>query len=198
VNAQCRSCGAPVEWAVTQAGKRMPIDPEPRADGNIQFTGRILPSERGSVREVRYVTAQAGFFDDGLLARYVSHFATCPDADMHRKPPAKVPAVNRAASAAARNEGIARADRGALEEWKAEADRIIDEVARSQAEVTSDDVWRAGLGPNPTGSNTALGARFKAAAAAGLLVKTDRVRMTELASSHRSPMTVWASQVVGS
>ena len=28
----CRSCGAPVTWTVTDAGKRMPVDPEPHPD----------------------------------------------------------------------------------------------------------------------------------------------------------------------
>jgi hypothetical protein len=31
----CRSCGASIEWAITPNGKKMPLDKEPVADGNI-------------------------------------------------------------------------------------------------------------------------------------------------------------------
>lgn len=25
---KCRSCGAPIEWVLTESGKRMPVDPD--------------------------------------------------------------------------------------------------------------------------------------------------------------------------
>ena len=37
----CRSCGAPILWRETHAGRRMPIDPEPVADGNVVIEGDI-------------------------------------------------------------------------------------------------------------------------------------------------------------
>jgi hypothetical protein len=63
----CTSCGAPIEWVVTAKGSRMPLDLASSPDANI-----IL---------------------DGLIARVVkpgegvrtSHFASCPNADRHRK-----------------------------------------------------------------------------------------------------------------
>lgn len=68
----CRSCGAPIIWAITENGKRMPLDAEPAERPTGVF--RLEPS------------------GDDLIARrpieqvYISHFATCPNADQHRKP----------------------------------------------------------------------------------------------------------------
>lgn len=57
---QCSSCGAPIVWFKTAAGKRMPVD-EPTT----------LPTDR----------------EDQLdLKRHRSHFATCKNADQHRRP----------------------------------------------------------------------------------------------------------------
>lgn len=71
--ATCRSCGAPIVWVITEAGKRMPIDREPHPDGN------VIPSVDldGKVR-ARVVTAPF----DGNAWR--SHFVTCPNANQHR------------------------------------------------------------------------------------------------------------------
>lgn len=73
----CRSCRATVRWVVTDKGKLMPLDPDPRDDGNIVFTGRWRSSKAGRAPEVRYETADEL---PGLEqpARYASHFATCP------------------------------------------------------------------------------------------------------------------------
>lgn len=56
----CRGCGAGVLWAVTAAGKKMPLDPKPVSGIDV---------ESGEVRRVR-----------------VSHFATCPNAGDFRRP----------------------------------------------------------------------------------------------------------------
>lgn len=58
----CRSCGEPILWVRTAAGKMMPLDAVPRVDGNV-------------MRE----------FADGSRLYYVSHFATCPNAASHRR-----------------------------------------------------------------------------------------------------------------
>lgn len=70
----CRSCGAPVVWGVTEKGRRMPLDAEPVAWGNIE-----LDEESGRLRVL------AG--DEPRLSgkRYISHFATCPEAKAHRR-----------------------------------------------------------------------------------------------------------------
>lgn len=71
--ATCRSCEAPITWAVTEGGKRMPLDD--------------VPSERGNIVYVNGVTRAANAVDRDLKRPlYTSHFATCPNAKQHRRP----------------------------------------------------------------------------------------------------------------
>lgn len=70
----CGSCGAEIQWFTTEAGKAMPLDPEPREDGNVILLGG------GRVR----VCGPLELIDwDGH--RFVSHFATCAHAAQWRK-----------------------------------------------------------------------------------------------------------------
>ena len=72
----CRSCGAKIIWVKTEKGKDMPIDAEPVPDGNIVMsTGKA------------HVVKKDETFLTGTKF-YKSHFATCPHAAQHRKPPA--------------------------------------------------------------------------------------------------------------
>ncbi len=59
-------------WRTTTAGKPMPLDVEPVADGNLYLEGAEF---------VRVVD----LFTPASATRFVSHFVTCPDADEHRK-----------------------------------------------------------------------------------------------------------------
>ena len=77
---ECRSCGAPVVWTVTHNGKRMPVDAEPVEGGNIR-----LRRDGGSVVAEYPGREHPGLFDDPDRARYVSHFATCPESAHWRK-----------------------------------------------------------------------------------------------------------------
>ena len=63
-------------WALTEAGKRMPLDPDPVDGGNIVLTRE---AESNGTPLAAYVPADPG------VMRHVSHFATCPNADQHRK-----------------------------------------------------------------------------------------------------------------
>jgi hypothetical protein len=72
MSATCRSCGASIRWERTANDKPIPLDPEPVADGNLALRddGRVYslpPSDLDSV------------------PRYVTHFATCPNASEHRR-----------------------------------------------------------------------------------------------------------------
>lgn len=67
--ARCRSCGAEIVWAETSGGRYMPLDPEPRQDGNM-----IIENGRAIA---------AGPLDQG--ERFVAHFVSCPDAAAWRK-----------------------------------------------------------------------------------------------------------------
>lgn len=79
---RCRSCGAAIRWTHTANGRSMPLDAEPVADGNVVFTGRTVRNDRGVARPEVRVESQP---HDGA-PRYLSHFATCPNADQWRKP----------------------------------------------------------------------------------------------------------------
>lgn len=70
----CRSCGAPIQWAHTATGGRMPLDPEPVPHGNVRL-----------VDGVAHVLSRGAAWD-GVEPRYRSHFATCPNATLHRRP----------------------------------------------------------------------------------------------------------------
>ena len=75
----CRSCHAPIVWAVNDlTGKAMPLDAEP-VDG-----GNVILHALGSTCTV--LNAGQGTLLDDDEPRYVPHFATCPDADTWRKP----------------------------------------------------------------------------------------------------------------
>lgn len=65
----CRSCGAPIEWALTVKGANMPVDPDDGTAGNIVI-------DADGVAHV--VTDGAG--------THRSHFATCPNSAKHRRP----------------------------------------------------------------------------------------------------------------
>ncbi len=53
----CKGCQKPIEWGTTEAGKKIPLDPRP----------------------------PVYLLEDGVAKRlhnaYVTHFATCPDAN---------------------------------------------------------------------------------------------------------------------
>ena len=65
--ATCKGCGAEILWLKTMTGKTMPVDipPEKRI---VIIYDRVIGEERGEVKD-----------------SYVSHFATCPQADAFRK-----------------------------------------------------------------------------------------------------------------
>jgi hypothetical protein len=68
----CRSCGAEVVWAATVKGRRIPLDAQPVADGNMTLVDGIahLLLQEPLEQQVRYRT----------------HFSTCPNAESHRRP----------------------------------------------------------------------------------------------------------------
>jgi hypothetical protein len=72
--AKCNSCRAEIRWVTSQGGKKMPIDAEPVSDGNLEI--------RDGVARV-LTKAELSMLPDG--PRYKSHFATCLNANAHRK-----------------------------------------------------------------------------------------------------------------
>lgn len=79
----CRSCNARIQWAITERGRRMPVDVQPNDAGNILLQPRV-----DNIPLAIYLTAEQVAAFDGTLQRhrlYQSHFATCPDAKKWRK-----------------------------------------------------------------------------------------------------------------
>lgn len=69
----CRSCGAPIRWVKTEAGKAMPLDAEPAVDGNICLEDGVA----------HYVPRHDN--DSKAGPYFKSHFATCPQRKQWRK-----------------------------------------------------------------------------------------------------------------
>ena len=79
----CRSCGAPIVWAITDDEQRkMPVDAAPVTDGNVRLSlvdGRLIAKVVGKDHESR----------NAPIPTYRSHFSTCADAGRWRKRYAK-------------------------------------------------------------------------------------------------------------
>jgi len=68
-------------WAVTAAGKNIPLDPDPVVDGNLE---RVTSAQDGRI--VFHVTQYKPRRDCEDVKRYRSHFVSCPQASQHRRP----------------------------------------------------------------------------------------------------------------
>jgi hypothetical protein len=77
----CRGCGKPIAWALTAAGRWIPIDAAPESRGNLIIVDHV-ETKKGVAPRVN-VTNDAP--EVGGEPRYVAHFATCPKATMYRK-----------------------------------------------------------------------------------------------------------------
>lgn len=83
--ATCRSCQAPILWTETANGERMPVDEKPN-----QLHGNVLLEFTDDSPAPKLL---AGVLTRGQAAGaraeqkrlYRSHFASCPDADRHRR-----------------------------------------------------------------------------------------------------------------
>lgn len=80
---RCRACGASIIWALTDRGKRAPIDAEPNPErGNMVLWyddgGDAAGEPRvSSVASVELITGGTV----PMRERRLNHFATCPEAD---------------------------------------------------------------------------------------------------------------------
>jgi len=72
---RCRSCDAPLLWARTERGRRIPLDPEP-------YTGPE-PGGLFVLRDDVAIAVSPGAFEGEPL--YRSHFVTCPHANDWRR-----------------------------------------------------------------------------------------------------------------
>jgi hypothetical protein len=76
-NCDAAECRAPIVWAITEKAKRMPVDLEPSAGGN------IVLRDTGGTAPLAVVLAPSQAFRRRNLR--TSHFATCPAAPSFRK-----------------------------------------------------------------------------------------------------------------
>lgn len=67
-------------WAISAAGKNIPLDPEPNVNGNLI---RVSSTDGGQI--VFKAFAYKPDLHEGSK-RYLSHFVTCPNAAQHRRP----------------------------------------------------------------------------------------------------------------
>lgn len=89
---RCNSCHQPIQWARSSAGRSIPFDLEP-VDGDTKGAMALLGSrafnrdeaitlvsqrEAVSMVRARQILDEAGDW-------HISHFATCPNADQHRR-----------------------------------------------------------------------------------------------------------------
>jgi succinylglutamate desuccinylase len=74
----CKSCNAKIDFIKTTAGKWMPVDPD-YVDYEDAENGDVLITDGGVVYTVDH---QKNYTS---VSGRVSHFATCPNADKHRK-----------------------------------------------------------------------------------------------------------------
>ena len=79
---KCRSCGAEIKWIRTFSGKNMPVNAEmihffPKSGEKTE----LFVTEDGAVVHGVRAEEDQKFTHIG----YISHFATCPNADQHRK-----------------------------------------------------------------------------------------------------------------
>jgi hypothetical protein len=81
--ARCRSCGEFVIWTDTERGKRMPVDAKPLDVTSFAGAGEFVLRKRERDTPLAVAVTPAAFEDE---PHYVSHFATCPDADKWRRP----------------------------------------------------------------------------------------------------------------
>lgn len=73
---RCTSCQAELVWTLTVPGTRMPVDVAPTPTGNVR-----LDLDGFTIRATVTPDATPDMFDPTDSGfRYLSHFATCPDA----------------------------------------------------------------------------------------------------------------------
>lgn len=83
--ARCKTCERPITWVENVAtGKKMPLDGHDlvfikTSEQCDQSTGELVNCAHVDLSK----KAQASLLDDGT--KITSHFATCPDADRHRR-----------------------------------------------------------------------------------------------------------------
>ena len=79
--ARCKSCGAEIRWIKTSKGKSMPVDPDYITYWQKAGGTKKIVTPNGNV-----ISADVtGDPESATGLGFTSHFATCPNADQHRR-----------------------------------------------------------------------------------------------------------------
>ena len=81
---ECRTCRALMFWAVTPAGRKMPVNAKPDPEGKLIG---FLTFDAVGRAELNVDTYRADEPKHQGRNRWTSHFATCPKAGEHRRGP---------------------------------------------------------------------------------------------------------------
>lgn len=81
---KCRSCGAPIIWAITRRGVRIPLDAVPDLVKGNQVIE--LDAPEGIDGPQTWRARAADTLLDAAQDRYMPHHATCPQGKQWRKP----------------------------------------------------------------------------------------------------------------
>lgn len=83
---KCKSCGAPIVWIkMYGSGKKMPVNEEPALVLMSGGTDKFVRADGVVITGCLVGEAYDDYPDDNVVEAYVSHFATCPQADQHRR-----------------------------------------------------------------------------------------------------------------
>ncbi len=90
---RCRACGAVIVWALSEAGRRMPVDVEPAPGGSLELYTEYFPDGSPVEPGVQRVRRRP---PDRLESSptWWPHWATC--ASPGRRPPKRLPSELRA------------------------------------------------------------------------------------------------------
>jgi len=96
-----------------------------------------------------------------------------------------------------KEEGMAMAEAGASEAWKAAASSAIAEAAKSYRKFTSDEVWVIlhSNGITAPHEPRAMGPMMRNASRSGLISKTGYSKISDQEHNHARPVAVWKSMV---
>lgn len=86
---ECSSCHYPIVWSyMDESGKRNPLDRTSVAEGLMVVCAWQADAPHDEPTMAPVVRVLKGDERESYTgARYTSHFATCPNADQHRKSP---------------------------------------------------------------------------------------------------------------
>lgn len=78
MSSRCGSCDAQILWVVSESGKAVPLDLAPDPTGRVVIETPDDPREAAVGRVLKKG-------EETTEPRFTSHFATCPDAEQHRR-----------------------------------------------------------------------------------------------------------------